>query len=279
MPYAGLQSMGAPVVGKAFLELSTISQTETCCNSNGMIEAGEQGTLNVTLNNTGLLPATGITTTLTSSTPGVTVTSGSSAYPDIAASSGSGTNTTPFSISLGLGLPADPEFNFTLTISYTGGHQPSQSWDFTVQFGRRPITTTLDGVAPPVSGSFPITATGTQVGRLVRSDPVSTCSLPQPNPGLNDSLSHSFDSYTLTNSFNGSTACVTVTLTPQTSAPYQAVAYLGSYDPANVSTNYLADIGVSPAPFTAKSGLPTESVKITMLRPLPSASAAWQAPK
>ena len=253
MPYAALQSMGAPVVGKAFLELSTVSQTETCCNSNGMIEPGDSGTLSITLNNTGLLAATGISTTLTSLTPGVTVTGGNSAYPDLPALSGSGINTTPFAISLSSGQPIDPVANFTLTINYAGGHQPSQSWDFAVQFGRVAITTTLDGGAPATSASYPITATGIQTGRLVRNDPASTCAVPQPNPGLNDSASHAFDSYTLTNSLNGGTACVTVTLTPQTTALYQAVAYLGSFDPANVTTNYLADIGASPAAFTNKS--------------------------
>src|SRR5260370_29158530 len=32
-------------------------------------------------------------------------------------------------------MPADPNVKFTLTINYSGGHQPSQSWDFNVQFG------------------------------------------------------------------------------------------------------------------------------------------------
>ncbi len=252
MPYAALQSMGAPVVGKAFLELSTITQTETGGNSNGMIEPGESGTLSINLNNTGLLAATGVTTTLTCSTSGVTMTNGNSAYPDLAAMIGTGSNTTPFLFSLSSSMLIDPKVNFTLTINYTGGHQPSQSWDFSVQFGRQPITTTLDGVAPQTSPSYPITSTGTQTGRLVRSDPPSTCAVSQPNPGLQDSLSHAFDSYTFTNN-NGAAACVAVTLTPQTTALYQAVAYLGTYDPTNVTSNYLADIGASPAPFTGKS--------------------------
>ena len=253
MPYSAMQSLGAPVFGKAFLELSTVSQTETCCNANGIIEPGDSAALTITLNNTGLLDATGINATLTSSTPGVTILNSSSAYPNLAASIGSSTSSTPFSVSLNSSMPADPKVNFTLTINYSGGHNASQLLDFAVQFGRLPITTTLDGTAPPTSASYPVTATGVQTGRLVRNDPPSTCALPQPNPGPNDSLLHNFDSYTLTNSFNGATACVTVTLTPQTTALYQAAAYLGSYDSANVTTNYLADIGGSPAPFTGKS--------------------------
>lgn len=139
MPYSALQSLGAPVVGKAFLDLSTVSKTETCCNSDGFIDPGESGTLTVTLNNVGLLDATAATATLTTSTAGVTIVNGSSAYPNIAASSGSAVNTTPFSFSLASGLSPDPEVAFTLTINYAGGHQASQSWNFTVQLGHQLI--------------------------------------------------------------------------------------------------------------------------------------------
>ena len=144
MPYPALQSLGPPVVGKAFLELSTVSKTESCCNGDGLIDPGESGTLRVTLNNAGLLDASSATATLTTSTTGVTIVNGSSAYPNIAASSGSAVNTTPFSFSLGSALSPDPEVAFTLTINYTGGHHASQSWNFTIQLGHQLI----------VNGSF-----------------------------------------------------------------------------------------------------------------------------
>ncbi len=135
MPYAALQSLGPPVVGKAFLELSTISLTETSGNGNGVIDPGESGALNIVLNNTGLLDATGINATLSTSTSGVTIVSGSSLYPDLSASGGSGANTAPFSISLSPSFPPDSKINFTLMINYTGGHNPSQSCDFSVLIG------------------------------------------------------------------------------------------------------------------------------------------------
>src|SRR5258708_18838640 len=132
MPYAALQSMGGPVVGKAFLELGSVTQSQS---GGASITPGQSGTVNIILNNTGLLAASGINTTLSSSTSGVTIANGNSTYPNLAASGGSAANNTPFSISLASSMPADPNVKFTLTINYTGGHQPSQSWDFNIQFG------------------------------------------------------------------------------------------------------------------------------------------------
>lgn len=139
MPYAALQSLGPPVMGKAFLEQSTVSKTETCCNGDSFIDPGESGALSITLNNVGLLDATTATATLTTSTAGVTIVNGTSAYPTISAPNGSAVNTTPFSFSLGSAMSPDPEVDFTLTITYAGGYHASQSWNFTVQLGHQLI--------------------------------------------------------------------------------------------------------------------------------------------
>ncbi len=135
MPFEALQSLGPPVVGKAFLDLQAVSKTETCCNGNGFIEPGEAGTISVTLKNLGLLDATSGTATLTTAASGVTIVNGASNYPTLSASNGSGANITPFSISLSASLPHNPRVEFTLTINYLGGHQPSQSFNFSIQFG------------------------------------------------------------------------------------------------------------------------------------------------
>lgn len=144
MPFPALQSLGAPVVGKAFLDLSTVSKTEACCNNDTFIDPGETGTLNVSLNNFGLQDATSGSATLTTSTPGVAIVNGASAYPNITALNGIAVNTTPFAFSLAAAMSQDPEVSFTLTINYSGGHQASQSWNFTVQLGHQLI----------VNGSF-----------------------------------------------------------------------------------------------------------------------------
>lgn len=137
MPYPALQSLGGPIVGKAFLEVGTVTQTETCCNGDGFILPGEAGEININLKNSGLLTASGITTTLFTATPGVTIHGGSSAYPDIAPQGASG-NLTPFSISLASNLLNESPVKFTLTINYNGGHLPSQQMDLDVRFGFQP---------------------------------------------------------------------------------------------------------------------------------------------
>ena len=83
-------------------------------------------------------------------------------------------------------------------------------------------------------------------GRLARTGVSSTCAAPKSNPGSGSVATRHYDSYTYTNS-SGSGQCVTVTLT-QTSGPDTALftaAYLGSFDPTNPETNYLADPGAS----------------------------------
>ncbi len=246
-PYAALQSLGA--TGKAFIELGSATATETCCNLNGLIERGEGATLNVVLNNPGLLNATGITTTLATTTPGVGIINGSSAYADMAATSGTGTNLTPFTFALNVNSAVDLTINFTLTVNYTGGWNASQVINFTVETGRKSITTTLDTTVPATSTSFPTTATNNQTARLFRADPASTCAVSHAFPGTSGAGNRRFDSYTLTNPAGQPTACVTVTLTTDKAATdfLQAVAYLGSFNPASLGTNYIADIGASPS--------------------------------
>jgi hypothetical protein len=241
MPYPALQSLG--ITGKAFLELGTATAAESGCNNgNLMIEPGEGGTLNVTLNNPGLLNATGITSTLATTTAGVSISNGSSAYAELAATSGTGTNTTPFTFSSSAAV--DVVINFTLTVSYTGGWNASQVVNFTVATGRAPITTVLDTTAPVTTTSFPTAATGTQTNLVFPDDPASTCAVPTAFPGTLSSTTPRFDSYTLTN-LTASIVCATVTMTEDKAAAgaMEVVAYNGSFNPASVGTNYLADAG------------------------------------
>ncbi len=246
MAYPALQA--APgTTGKAFLEFNGTTVTDSCGNSDGLLEPGETGSLTVNLKNTGLLSANGVTTTLTTSTPNVTVVQASSAYANLAVAS-SGNNTTSYQFLLGAAVPVDQVVSFALTINYTNGWAPSQVINFTVQTGRQPITTTLDGSAPPTSLSFPVTGTGLQTGRLNLSggNTQSTCAALKPNPGASAVGSRTYDSYTLTNP-TAATVCVTATLT-EGSAQNDFlfhVAYANSFVPATPAVNYLADWGNS----------------------------------
>jgi hypothetical protein len=89
-----------------------------------------------------------------------------------------------------------------------------------------------------------------QTGRVSRSDPASTCAAPTPVSQLGSDL-HNYDAYTFTN-HSSSAQCITVELDPKACVtggagadPLQSVAY-SSFDPTNVTSNYLADIGMFP---------------------------------
>jgi hypothetical protein len=145
-------------------------------------------------------------------------------------------------------VPNDAVVNFTLTVNYTNGWTPSQVLNFTVQTGRQPITTVVDSTAPSASSSFPQVATGLQNGRLSRADPPGSCGVARAFPGtVGPTVLRRFDSYTLKNP-TANPVCVSATLTPgkQLTDFLQAAAYLGSFNPVDISQNYLSDIGASP---------------------------------
>src|SRR5262249_1181669 len=90
----------------------------------------------------------------------------------------------------------------------------------------------------------------TQTDRLFRDGNPSACGAPKVCPGpFGDLLQHHYDSYTFTNT-TGASQCVNVDInTACTGTNFIfATAYLGSFDPANLCTNYLADEGASPNP-------------------------------
>jgi Subtilase family/Carboxypeptidase regulatory-like domain len=242
MPLPALQSLAA--TGKAFLELGTVTATESCCNGNGIIERNESGKLDVSLANPGLLNATGVTATLATTTPNVTVWQNASAYSNMNAGGSTATNATQFGFSVLSGAPVDVTIDFQLTVNYTGGWNASQVINFQVETGRKPISTVLDTTAPTTNLSFPTAITGTQTNLLFPNDPLSTCASVQANPGLATATTPRFDAYTLTN-ITASPICATVTLTVDKTSPgaMQAVAYTPSFSAANPSTNYLGDAG------------------------------------
>jgi hypothetical protein len=89
----------------------------------------------------------------------------------------------------------------------------------------------------------------TEIDRMFRDGIPSTCAVPKVCPGvLGDGLPRHYDSYTFTNT-TGSTQCVTIDADAMTCTGANFIflqAYLGSFDPSNLCTNYLADIGGSP---------------------------------
>ncbi len=87
------------------------------------------------------------------------------------------------------------------------------------------------------------------MGRLNQNDTESTCDAPLACPGTSSGNTLHYDAYPFLNN-TGKSQCVKVTLDPRscTGTTYiQSSAYLGPYNPTNLCTNYLADIGASPA--------------------------------
>ncbi len=249
MAFEAMQSLGA--VPSANFELVSATATETCCNSNGVIEPSEGAALDVQLMNSGAINATGISATLTTSTPGVLISNGASAYPDTASPSGTSTNTTPFRFSLAQSYDCDMPVDFTMTLSYMGGNGPKVVRFSVPLIVRQSITTTLDATAPLTTVDYPVAATGTQTGRLNRFSPTGACNFVEASPGVlpPGTGARQYDAYTFTNPTPYAT-CATVTYTTPCSgssaAALFAVAYSGSFDPANITNNYLSDSGSSP---------------------------------
>ncbi len=126
-----------------------------------------------------------------------------------------------------------------------GGPSP-QIIPFQVRVTSPPIlaTTTLDTTAPVLPPGATAAVTGTQTGRIVRDGATTICGTTKAYPGLQTATGfRRYDAYTFTNC-TAATKCVDVTVNQSGQALF-TVAYSGSFDPANVGTNYLADPGSS----------------------------------
>jgi subtilisin-like proprotein convertase family protein len=150
------------------VQLGTLTARDTGGDADVVIEPGEGATLNVELRNTGSAAATAVTGTLTTATPGVTITADTSAYPDLAAASGAGMNATPFAFKLASTMRCGRLLSFTLTVTYTGGGSPRRL-TFTIPTGNRgttPVEKTRSGT--PVKIGEPATSTNPPVRTYVR---------------------------------------------------------------------------------------------------------------
>jgi hypothetical protein len=250
--FSSIQSTGAP--GTAFLQATTITALENPGNGNGVLDAGENATMTVLLKNSGVNPATAISATLSSSTPGVTITQPNSTYPDINVG-GSASNNTNFEFSIAGFVQCPTTLNFSLTVNYSGG--PSQVINFTVLSGPAPtvISSTLD-TTPPSGGAGYTGTTGVETIRHFRDGIASTCGSAKAFPGTSTAGNHQFDAYTFQTCANSGPTCVTVTLSAANGVNLFSAAYSGSYNPANLATGYLADAGGSNTTVSYSFNLP-----------------------
>jgi hypothetical protein len=238
MAWEAINSLGVPAYANP--ELSSVTASENPGNGNGAIEAGEGAILVLPLTNkSGVKAATGVTATLSTTTPKVYITlPGTSAYADIAIGSSGGNNLSPLTFTLESDFPCGQTVDFTLTVNYTGG--PQRALNFTVPTGYLSITNTLGTTPPSLPGIT--TATGAQTNRINRNGVISACGTPKAFPGAITG-SHTFDSYTFT-------ACQAFCMQTVLSAGTSGVdlfesAYTPSYTPTSIGTDYAGDAGLS----------------------------------
>lgn len=208
------------------------SSTISGGNGDTIINGNECNSLTVDLQNAGCAGATGVSAVLSTTTPGVSVQQPNSPYPNVPHGTGA-SNTVPFEFSTSPTFVCGTTINFTLTITSAQGV-------FVTNFSKPSCA-----LPPAVFAGTIAAGDTTQTGRIVRNGVASTCAVPKAYPGTQDVLANRrFDSYTFTNTSNVTT-CVTVNLTSSCGTNIFGVAYLGSYNPANVQQNYLADNGSS----------------------------------
>ena len=168
-----------------------------------------------------------------------------------------------------LSAPADPNYTYAWERSLTGIANPNSFTTFGGTAQTQVITTSgvyrvivtnqyncsaRDTTAVKFgnivfSGSLG-TGDAQQTGRMNRFAVVSTCANPTSYPGtFTSSGARFYDSYTVANPTNAP-ICATIGLTSGCTTNIFSAAYLNSYNPNALSTNYLADHG-SSFPLTA----------------------------
>jgi hypothetical protein len=229
----GTTTQNFSMVGTSNLQLNGVAINDSAGNNNGVINSNECVNLNVALKNNGCANATGISATLTTSTPGVTVTQGSSSYPNMVIDA-TGTNSTPFQIQTSSSFPCGTEIDFDLNLAFPNG---SKTVPVTVP-------TCSGGANQTISPSVLDANDPTQADRLGRDGQPSGCD-GKECPGGGFPGTKRYQTYNFTNS-GAAPACFTVTINAATggAGDIESAAYLNSYDPTNLCENYLGDSGV-----------------------------------
>lgn len=135
---ASLLTVGAPVF------------TQVAGDGDAYVEPGESWSIAVPVTNAGGASATGISSTLSTATAGVTMTNGASAYPDLAPAANAN-NTTPFTFTVSPTLACATNIVFNFSATYGGGGPSPATASFPRLAGSpgTPVTITFTG--PPVS--------------------------------------------------------------------------------------------------------------------------------
>jgi hypothetical protein len=200
-----------------------------------------------------------------SGTPVPTTTATNSPVPPTGTTTATNTPVPPTSTGTNTPLATSTPVPPTFTVTRTSTPVPTATPPLATN---TPVPTSTPLGATPIPCTDLITLQGAlttsdpvQTGRLLRNAVVSQCATPKACPGLNDTVPYHYDAYTFINN-TGADRCVTVALDAGTCVGANQIfsaAYLGTYDPTNLCTNYLADEGSSPNPtgnysFTVPNG-------------------------
>jgi subtilisin-like proprotein convertase family protein len=145
--FAALQDVGA--APSPVLTIGAAMTTAVGGDGDNFIEPGEGGRITVALTNVGGATALGVSATLSTSTPGVTITSATSSYPNIGSNGQSANNVTPFAFTLANTATCGAVINFTLTVNVSNSNDGPQTSTFSVQTGQ-PNITVASYTGPPV---------------------------------------------------------------------------------------------------------------------------------
>ena len=141
-----------------FLDLSSVTPAEAAGDGDGFIEPGESASLITELRNIGGLAPANLVGTISTVTPGVTITNASSTFPPIAPFGGTGVNNVPYAFTLSSGLACGVAPEFTLDSTYSNGNLSPQSFKFKVQTGKpggSPTSNSFSGPPAPIPDSNP----------------------------------------------------------------------------------------------------------------------------
>lgn len=147
------QTISATSVVEAFDSPTVGAGSATVTSGNNLLEPNECNTLNFTINNNSAEAATNISAVLSTTTPGVTITQNTSAYPNMTAGQQGAVNTTPFQVSIDNTVACYTSASFSIAITYTmgGGGSPVNA-NFSLPIGipgnAYTFNTTMGGTIP-----------------------------------------------------------------------------------------------------------------------------------
>jgi hypothetical protein len=233
-PGGGTVTQNFQMTGTSKLEANGFTIDDSLGNNNGIVNRAECVKMNLGVKNNGCAKETGISATVTTTTPGVTVVDANSTYPDMLIDA-SGTNATPFKISVSDTFSCGTEIALSLNLTYASG---SKSIPFT-------IPTCAGGPDQTIPTYQLTTSDATQADRIGRDSRPSDCG-GKASPGGGFPGTHYYKTFSFTNT-SGASRCYSVTINAALGGPadIESVAYDQVYDPTNISTNYLGDTGIT----------------------------------